>query len=95
MSVTLLVPAALRGFTGGQAEFRYEGDTVGRILSALAEEYPDIKPHLFDEKGTLRHFVNVFVGEDNIKGLGGLEAPVMDGLTVMLVPAIAGGSHAR
>ncbi|MDR2612203.1 MAG: MoaD/ThiS family protein [Deltaproteobacteria bacterium] len=92
MAANLLVPTALRGFTDRQAEIALEGGTVGALLQALVARYPDIGPHLFDEQGGLRGFVNVFVGEANIKGTGGLDTPVGDGATVMVVPAIAGGA---
>jgi molybdopterin converting factor small subunit len=92
MAVTLLVTAALRGFTDRNAEVPLEGATVGEVLGALVLRYPDIKPHIFDEAGALRAFVNVFVGDASIKGTGGLATPVKDGDTLTLVPAIAGGS---
>jgi MoaD family protein len=91
MAISLLIPTALRGFVDRKSEIQIEGGTVGEVLNALVLEYPDIKSHMFDEKGDLRAFINVFVGENNIKGTGGLDAPLKDGDTVMLVPAIAGG----
>jgi molybdopterin converting factor small subunit len=95
MPANLLVPTALRGFTDRKAEISLEGATVGALLEALVSLYPDIRPHLFDELGALRGFVNVFVGEENVKGTGGLDTPVKDGATVMVVPAIAGGASGR
>jgi MoaD family protein len=91
MAISLLIPTALRGFTDRKAELLFDGATVGEVLLALVQTHPDVKTHMFDEKGELRDFVNVFVGENNIKGTGGLETPLKDGDTVMLVPAIAGG----
>jgi molybdopterin converting factor small subunit len=91
MAVSLLVPTALRGFTDRKAELSLNGATVAEVLAALVSLYPDIKPHMFDENGALRAFLNVFVGEVNIKGTGGLDTKVKDGDTLMLVPAIAGG----
>jgi molybdopterin converting factor small subunit len=87
----LLIPTALRAFTDGKSETEIAGDTVGALLSAFAELYPDIRAHLYDEAGALRAFVNVYVGESNIKGTGGLDTPLAADATVMLVPAIAGG----
>jgi molybdopterin converting factor small subunit len=68
-----------------------EGHTVGQLVAALAERFPDIQPHLYDDTGALRSFINLYVGENNIKTTGGLETPVSDGAEVLLVPAIAGG----
>ncbi|MCS5881318.1 MoaD/ThiS family protein [Klebsiella variicola subsp. variicola] len=68
-----------------------EGHTVGQLVAALAARYPDIQPHLYDDAGALRSFINLYVGEHNIKTTGGLETPVSDGAEVLLVPAIAGG----
>ncbi|MDR2460257.1 MAG: MoaD/ThiS family protein [Deltaproteobacteria bacterium] len=91
MAVSLLVPTALRGFTDRKAELTFEGDTVKEVLDALVGAYPDIKPHMFDENGQLRAFINVFVGDTNIKSTGGMATKLSDGDTLMLVPAIAGG----
>jgi molybdopterin converting factor small subunit len=91
MPVSLLIPAALRGFTDRKGELSLSGGTVKELLDALIAEYPDIKPHLLDEAGALRAFINVFVGEENIKGTGGLATVLKDGDQVTLVPAIAGG----
>ncbi|MDR2397750.1 MAG: MoaD/ThiS family protein [Spirochaetaceae bacterium] len=92
MAVTIQIPTALRNFTNRQGEVAVEGATVGAALSALAQAYPDLKQHIYQEEGTeLRSFINVFVGDSNIKKLKGLETPLAQGETVMLVPAIAGG----
>jgi adenylyltransferase/sulfurtransferase len=90
MAVTILIPTALRNFTDRKSEVSAEGATVGEAIKNFADAYPDIKQHLY--QGTeLRSFINVFVGEDNIKKLQGLDTKVADGGTIMLVPAIAGG----
>ncbi|MDR2782763.1 MAG: MoaD/ThiS family protein [Treponema sp.] len=92
MAVTIQIPTALRGFTDRRREVAVEATTVGVALAALAQTYPDIKQHLYQEGGTeLRSFINVFVGDTNIKKLKGFDTPVPDGETIMLVPAIAGG----
>lgn len=69
-----------------------EGSNVAEILQALTDEYPETKKAVFDEDGKLRSFVNVFVGDTNIKNLQGYETPVKDGDEIMLIPAIAGGA---
>jgi molybdopterin converting factor small subunit len=93
MAVTILIPTALRAFTDRKAEVPAEGATVGAALADFSARYPDIHQHLYDESGALRSFVNVYVGDVSIKNTGGLDTPVADGGTVMLVPAIAGGSQ--
>jgi adenylyltransferase/sulfurtransferase len=92
MAVTIQVPTALRTFTERKSEIPVEGSTVGEAINALAEIYPDIRQHLF-QGAELRSFINVFVGETNIKKLEGLNTKVPAGGTIMLVPAIAGGAH--
>jgi adenylyltransferase/sulfurtransferase len=90
MAVTIQVPTALRNFTDRKSEISVEGTTVGEAITGLAEIYPDIRQHLFQNQ-ELRSFINIFVGETNIKKLDGLNTKVSDGDTIMLVPAIAGG----
>lgn len=91
MAVTVLIPTALRSFTDRKSEVHVEGTTVGGAIAALAVAYPDIKQHIYQDAAQLRSFINVFVGETNIKTLQGLDTPVSNGDAVMLVPAIAGG----
>jgi adenylyltransferase/sulfurtransferase len=91
MAVTVLVPTALRAFTDQKSEVSVEGDTVASVIAALTEAYPDIKRHLYQDEEHLRSFINVFVGETNIKNLDGLDTKLSDGSEIMLVPAIAGG----
>ncbi|MDR1596799.1 MAG: MoaD/ThiS family protein [Treponema sp.] len=90
MAVTLLIPTALRNFTDRKSEVIAEGATVGEAIRNFADAYPDIKQHLY-QGAELRSFINVFVGENNIKNLQGLDTKVTGGETIMLVPAIAGG----
>lgn len=92
MAVTVFIPTTLRIFTNQRSEITLEGNSVGEIISALADEYPETKKALYDESGVLRSFVNIFVNSDNIKNLQGYETPVKDGDEIMLIPAIAGGS---
>jgi adenylyltransferase/sulfurtransferase len=92
MSITIQIPTALRSFTDHRGEVTVEAATAGTAIAALALAYPDIKQHLYQEGGVeLRSFINVFVGETNIKKLQGLDTPVPEGGDIMLVPAIAGG----
>jgi molybdopterin converting factor small subunit len=93
MAVTIQIPTALRNFTDRQGEVRVEGGTVGAAIAALAEQYPDIRQHLYQDDGGLRSFINIFAGDTNIKKLQGLDTPLADGTVLMLVPAIAGGGR--
>jgi adenylyltransferase/sulfurtransferase len=94
MAVTILIPTALRVFTGRKAEYETCAASVGEAAANLAAAFPDIKKHIYNDDGNgLRSFINVFVGETNIKKLDGLETKIKDGDTVMLVPAIAGGKR--
>jgi adenylyltransferase/sulfurtransferase len=93
MAVSILIPAALRAYTERQAEVEVNGSTTGEVIADLAARFPDIKKHLYkDGEENLRDFINVYVGDTNIKELDGLKTAVKDGDTVMLVPAIAGGA---
>lgn len=92
MAVLVLIPSALRAFTERQSEVEVQAKTAGESIQELAKQYPAIKKHLYLDDNNLREFINVYLGEDNIKNLQGLDTEVKDGDTVMLVPAIAGGS---
>lgn len=91
MSVTVLIPTTLRSFTNRRSEIELEGNNVREVIQALADEYPETKKAIFEEDGTPRAFINIFVGDSNIKGLQGFDTPVKDGDEIMLIPAIAGG----
>ena len=91
MSVTILIPTALRSFVDRNSEVEVDGATVGEALGNLATQYPDLKQQIYEDDVKLRGFVNVFVDGTNIKKLNGLDTPVAPGATVMIVPAIAGG----
>jgi len=91
VSVTVRIPTQLRTLTGGSGELQLEGTTVGEVLKALDAAHPGMADRLFDESGGLRRFVNVFVDEEDVRFLSGLETPVAGGQTVSIVPAVAGG----
>jgi len=87
----LRIPTPLRTYTGGQVEVHVGGGSVGEAMEKLVQDYPPLRPHLYNGDGKLRPFVNLFVGEHNIKDLAGLETPVTDATRILLVPSIAGG----
>lgn len=85
------VPTPLRPYTQGQKEVEVDGGTVGDALRSLAEQYPGLRQHLFDEEGRLRPYVNVFLNEEDIRHLQGEETPLKEDDRLMIVPSIAGG----
>jgi molybdopterin converting factor small subunit len=91
MSVTVRVPTTLRTLTGGQAEVTVEGETVGDVFTGLEAAHPGFAERLLDDDGKLRRFVNVFVADDDVRFLQGLDTPVADGTEVSIIPAVAGG----
>jgi len=90
---TLRIPTPLRTYTSGKSEVSVTGVKISEALIDLTTQFPAIKPHIFSEGGDLRPFVNLFVGENNIKDLQGVETPIKDGDKIMLIPSIAGGSY--
>jgi molybdopterin converting factor small subunit len=91
MSVSVRIPTQLRTLTAGKGEVEVEGSTVGAALKALDAGHPGFAERLFDEGGNLRRFVNVFLADEDVRFLDGLETPVSAGQTVSIVPAVAGG----
>jgi sulfur-carrier protein len=88
---TLRIPTPLRTYTSGKSEVTVSGAKISEALNDLTAQFPAIKPHLFNEGGELRPFVNLFVGENNIKDLQGVDTPIKDSDKIMLIPSIAGG----
>ena len=91
MSVSVRVPTILRTYTGGESEVSATGATLAEVLDDLDASYPGIKARILDDNGALRRFVNVYVGDEDVRFAGGLEAPVPDGAKVSIIPAVAGG----
>ncbi|MGH9062927.1 MAG: ubiquitin-like small modifier protein 1 [Acidimicrobiales bacterium] len=91
MSVTVRVPTQLRSLCGGDGEIVVEGSTVREALDALDAAHPGFRARLLDDDGGLRRFVNVFVAEEDVRFLRGLDTPVAPGSTMSIVPAVAGG----
>jgi sulfur-carrier protein len=91
MSATIRIPTQLRSLSGGASQVTLEGATLGDLLKALDVAHPGFADRLFDGSGKLRRFVNVYVAEEDIRFLQGLDTPIADGATVSIVPAVAGG----
>jgi sulfur-carrier protein len=88
---TLRIPTQLRNLSDNAAEVTVEGSTVAEVLKGLEAQYPGFGERLFDENGSLRRFVNVFVADEDIRFLQNLETPVDANTVVSIVPAVAGG----
>ena len=91
MSVTVRVPTTLRPISGGAAQVVVDGETVGEVLANLEAVHPGFRERLFDDAGGLRRFVNVFVADDDVRFMDGLDTKVPSGETVSIIPAVAGG----
>ena len=90
MATAVRIPTQLRPLAGGASELTVDGETVGDVLKALDAAHPGFGDRLFDESGALRRFVNVFLGEEDVRFLDGLNTPV-GGQSLSIVPAVAGG----
>jgi len=89
---TVRIPTQLRTLSGGASEVSVDGNTLAEVLEALEQAHPGFRERLFDETGKLRRFVNVFVADEDVRFLDGLDTKVADGQTVSIVPAVAGGA---
>jgi sulfur-carrier protein len=88
---TIKVPPVLRSQTDGEAEVSVDGSTVGAVLQALAERYPATREQLFSPEGELNRYVNVYLNDEDVRVLNGLETGAADSDTVVILPAMAGG----
>ena len=91
MSVKVRIPTPLRKLTNGESEVQAEARTIRGIVDDLERQFPGFKERMCDESGDLRRFVNVYVGEEDIRFLKGLDTEIPDGEQVSIVPAVAGG----
>ncbi len=91
MTATVRIPTILRSYTGGSGEVPAEGSTLAEVLNSLESDHPGIRTRVLDDTGALRRFVNVYVGDDDVRFIGGLEAEIADGAKVSIIPAVAGG----
>ena len=91
MNITVEIPTALRRLTAGVPRITCAASNLGELFSTLDEKFPDLKPHLRDEAGEVRRFLNVYVNEEDIRFLGGAGYAFQDGDEVLLVPSVAGG----
>ena len=90
MPVTVRIPTPLRTLTGGEEQVQADGSTVAQVIENLEKRHPGLRDRLLDEKG-VRRFVNIYVGDEDIRFLDGLATALNGGEEVSIVPAIAGG----
>jgi len=90
-SVTVKIPTPLRPITGGRAEIKMEGATVGEVLSKMDSEFKGFGDRVLDNEKTVKRFINVFVNEDNIRDRKALDTELKNGDTISILPSIAGG----
>ncbi|HEY7097569.1 MAG TPA: MoaD/ThiS family protein [Terriglobales bacterium] len=92
MTVTVQIPTALRRLTAGTPRITCAAANLTELFLALDAQFPELKPHLRDESGATRRFLNIYVNEEDIRFLGGSAYSFQEGDEVLLVPSIAGGS---
>ena len=91
MTVTVRIPTTLRPLSGGVSTVQVEGSTLGEILKGLNAAHPGFSYRLLDSEGNLHKFVNVFVADDDVRYMQGLDTKIASGQTVSIIPAVAGG----
>ncbi|MEM9294059.1 MAG: ubiquitin-like small modifier protein 1 [Acidobacteriota bacterium] len=94
MSVIIEIPTPLRRFTDNRSQVEIptqEGHTVEQVLRQVVEAHPSLQRHLYGDDGRLRSFVNVFVGDEDVRHLDGPQTSVADGSRISIIPSIAGG----
>ena len=88
------IPTPLRAFTDGAADIDVAGGTVGEALTNLVDQHPELRAHLFNED-ELRSFVNIFIGDEDIRFLQGLDTEIEASESLRIIPSIAGGRSGR
>ena len=93
MANKILIPTPLRPFTGKQDAVEVDGATIGELLPNLTTKYEGLKPHLYNDQGKLRSFVNVYLNDEDIRYLEKEKTPVKPGDTISIIPSVAGGGR--
>lgn len=88
---TLHIPTPLRPYTEGQNKIELQGKNIAAVLSLLVDEFPAVRPYIYDERDQLRPYVNLFLNGEDVRNLQGDETPVGEADKVRIVPSIAGG----
>lgn len=92
MAIEVRIPTILRTYTGGEKAVPAEGATLAALIDDLESRHTGIKGRLIEDSGELRRFVNVYVNDEDVRFIGGLEAALSDGDQVVVLPAVAGGA---
>ena len=92
MSIEVRIPAVLRTHTGGEKKVTGSGGTLRELLEDLETQHEGLKPALLNDAGRLHRFLNVYLNDEDVRFLDGMETPVADGDTVSILPAVAGGA---
>jgi len=90
---TIRIPPVLRPSVGGERQLTAEGSSVGEILRSVAEAHPDTQTQLFSTDGALNRYVNVYLNDEDVRVLDGLETAVAESDTLVILPAMAGGAR--
>lgn len=90
-SVSVRIPTILRTYTGGEAEVKAEGETLRAVVADLEASYSGISARILDDAGKIRRFVNVYVGDEDVRFAEGLDTPTPAGTQISIIPAVAGG----
>jgi molybdopterin synthase sulfur carrier subunit len=90
---TIRIPPVLRPAVGGEREVNADGGSVGEVLRALTSLHPDTESQLFGEGGDLNRYVNVYLNDEDVRVLDGLDTAVADSDTLVILPAMAGGAR--
>lgn len=91
MSVSVRIPTILRSYTGGDSEVKATGGTLREVISDLDANYPGIAGRVLDDQGKIRRFVNVYVGDEDVRFAQGLDTATPEGVQISVIPAVAGG----
>jgi molybdopterin converting factor small subunit len=92
---TVFIPTPLRKFTNNTSRLEIKAGNIQEVIGDLSLNFPELKKHLLDEKGSIRSFVNIFVGDEDIRNLQQEQTEVKEGTVISIVPAIAGGSPSK
>jgi len=90
---TVIIPTPLRKFTNNTARLHVKAANIHETVEKLTQNFPDLKKHILDENGQIRSFINIFVGDDDIRNLQREKTIVKEDTVISIIPAIAGGIH--
>lgn len=91
MAIKVRIPTPLQKLTQGKAEVETEGSDISELIANLDKSFPGLRERIYDEKGNIRRFINIYVNEEDIRFLQMDKTPVKDGDEISIIPAIAGG----